>query len=82
MAGFIPAKEMDFSSTGTFDTGGPTEVTHAEVKELIEAYHAKAKEKYAGTNVYISDIKNIQITENGAFVEAMVWIPKESLNLS
>jgi hypothetical protein len=54
-------------------------MTHAEEKELIEKYHAKAVELYIDTNIYISTIKNVQINENGAFVEAMIWIPKEKI---
>ena len=57
-------------------------MTHKETSDLIDKYHAKAKEKYAGTDVHIASIKNVQINENGAFVEAMVWIPKDQLNLS
>jgi hypothetical protein len=54
-------------------------MTHAEEKELIDKYHAAAIKMYKETNVHISQIKNVQICENGAYVEGMVWIPKESV---
>jgi hypothetical protein len=55
-------------------------MTHQEAKNLIDKYHARAIESYKHTCIHISHIKNVQICETGAFVEAMVWIPKEEID--
>jgi hypothetical protein len=57
-------------------------LTHQETAELIDRYHQRAKEIYEsgyGFEVKIVNIKNVQILETGAFVEAMVWVPKNEL---
>jgi hypothetical protein len=54
-------------------------LTHDEVKELIDKYHKRALELYEGSNVRIATIKNVQFSDEGAFVEAMVFIPKSEI---
>lgn len=51
-----------------------------DLKELIERYHARAIESYKETRVHISPIQHVEITDDGAYVEAMVWIPKEEIS--
>jgi hypothetical protein len=55
-------------------------MTHDETKALIDKYHEKAIEVYNSKWITISRVQNVQIVERGAFVEAMVWIPKEMLD--
>ena len=54
---------------------------HHETKRLYLAYRAKARELFEDDDKWIkvSDHANVQMTEDGAFVEAVVWVPKEKL---
>lgn len=57
-------------------------MTHEEAKRLYLAYRAKAKEmiaKIEGERLTVSNHANVQMTEDGAFVECTVWVPKEVL---
>jgi hypothetical protein len=56
-----------------------TKLNHAEIRELITKYHQRARDLYEGSNVKIANIKNVQLSEDGAFVEAMVFIPKSEI---
>lgn len=56
-------------------------MTHQETKNLIDRYHERAVEIYQHTHIHISNIKNVQICETGAFVEAMIWVPKEEIDV-
>jgi hypothetical protein len=61
-------------------------------KRTYEQYRQRARDLYErvavihgethGSNILLDEIKiaehaNVQITEDGAFVEAIVWVPKE-----
>lgn len=49
-------------------------------KELRAKYKEKAAEICSKLeNVTIPSISAIQLMEDGAFVEAMIWVPKDSL---
>ena len=62
---------------------------HHETKRLYLAYRAKARELFeerihfmpcpSDKWIKVSEHANVQMTEDGAFVEATVWIPKEKL---
>ena len=60
-------------------------MTHHDTKRLYLAYRAKARELYEdvglveSAHVHVSDHANVQMTEDGAFVEVTVWVPKEKL---
>lgn len=56
-------------------------LTHGEIRELIERYHSHATELYKNRGITISPIKNVQLAEDGAFVEAIIFISKDELNL-
>lgn len=59
--------------------------THEELKHDYLAFRDKARELYAQTDevgrrsVTVSPHANVQMTEHGAFVEAVVWVPRDSL---
>ena len=55
-------------------------LTHDEMAKLIDQYHEIAIKHYErNPNIKISRTKNVQITDDGAFVEAVVWVPKKEL---
>lgn len=64
-------------------------LSHQETADLLDRYHQRAKEIYEGAtyiignktfDVTISNIKNVEICEEGAFIEARVWVSKNDLD--
>lgn len=55
----------------------------AEDKRLRLAYRETARRLYAGTQknlqISVSEHANVSPTEGGAFVEAVVWVPRASV---
>lgn len=59
-------------------------MTHDETKNAYLAYREKAREMLSdilieGEHVKVSQHANVQIAEDGAFVECTVWVPKGKL---
>lgn len=60
-------------------------LTHDETKRLYLAYRETATQMIAAGDLIdsarlsVNDHANVQICEEGAFVELHVWIPKEQL---
>ncbi len=57
-------------------------LTHEEAKKLTFLYRKRAVEIYQNGDNKISINLNggLEIVEDGAFVEAMIWIPKAEIN--
>lgn len=59
--------------------------TYDEQKRLRTAYRAKAREMYEDVGrqeteyIKVPEHANVQIVEDGAFIECVVWVPKEAL---
>lgn len=60
-------------------------MTHDETKRLYLAYREKARELFQDVgwveseHIQVSKEANVQIGEDGAFVECIVWVGKEKL---
>lgn len=57
-------------------------MTHEESKHLYLAYREKAREvikSVSHIDLDIAQTANVQMTENGAFVECTVWVSKDAL---
>ncbi len=50
-----------------------------QLKEEYQKYREVAMDRCKDTSVKILPTANVQVLENGAFVEAMIWVPKEEL---
>jgi hypothetical protein len=61
-------------------------------KEIYKAYRDRARDLYETAavshdphyiheSISVPQFANVQIVENGAFVEAIVWVPKEKLDV-
>lgn len=48
-------------------------------KKLYEAYRKIAIKAVQDTNIGIADNANVMVTEEGAFVEATVWVPRSEI---
>jgi hypothetical protein len=57
---------------------GPSQSPH-EGKSLTSAYIGQARERYALSNsdLEIDEDAEVSVAENGAWVAAWVWVPKE-----
>jgi hypothetical protein len=57
---------------------GPSQSPN-EVKSLTSGYVAQARERYALSNfdLEIDEDAKVSVAENGAWVAAWVWVPKE-----
>ena len=60
-------------------------MTRHETKQLYLAYRNKARELFQDVgpveshDISVAQNANVQITADGAFVEVVVWVPKEKL---
>jgi hypothetical protein len=50
-----------------------------EAKAIYQAYRNLAQKVTEGTNVKVSSIANVLVGEEGAFVDASLWVPKSAL---
>jgi hypothetical protein len=56
------------------------DLTHDQIKALYLAYREKAKQLVSGSELLsVSDHANVQLCEEGAFVECHLWVSKEAL---
>lgn len=55
-------------------------------KQQFQAYREQAKQLYQDVgrveseHIHIPDYANVQITEDGGFVDVVVWVPKKVLD--
>ena len=49
-------------------------------QELRKRYKERALELYSDTNIHITPTSTPVVHENGAFIDAVVFIPKEELD--
>lgn len=59
--------------------GEMTQLSHKEVRDLLVRYKERTKEMYESDIIKIKEHGGIQLSEDGAFVECSIWIPKEEL---
>ena len=65
--------------TEFIDKESPVYIKRQAEQELRRKYKEHALELYSGTNIHIGSTSTPVIHETGAFIDAVVFVPKEEL---